>query len=185
MKFLDKVALVLFSNLIFILAVIMCLIVFGWINITTIQNVFSFVTLNQTASNITLGICIVLILLAIKEIFFDPTTKDELVNKEGVLLANGDGKLLISKETLENLVANVVKKFDSAENVESKVILDKENNVTVYLTLYVKSDAIIKDLSINLQTKIKEEVKRASDLEVKEVNIRVKNITPKQEMIQE
>ena len=56
-----------------------------------------------------------------------------------------------------------------------------KNNVKVYVNLIISSDAVIKDLSANLQTKIKEKVKTATDLDVKEVNITVKKVAPKKE----
>ena len=88
---------------------------------------------------------------------------------------------MISKETIENLVNSVALNFQSAEEVATRVELDRENNVKVFVNLTVSSDAIIKDLSSNLQTKIKEKVKTATDLEVKEVNITVKRVSPKEE----
>ena len=83
---------------------------------------------------------------------------------------------MISKETLENLVNSVALNFQSTEDVSTRVELDKENNVKVYINLIVSQDVIIKDLSANLQTKIKEKIKTATDLEVKEVNITVKKV---------
>ena len=89
---------------------------------------------------------------------------------------------MISKETLENLVNSVALNFQSTEDVLTRVELDKENNVKVYINLVVSQDVIIKDLSANLQTKIKEKIKKATDLEVKEVNITVKKVaTPNKE----
>ena len=88
---------------------------------------------------------------------------------------------MISKETIENLVNSVAVNFQSAEEVSTRVELDKENNVNVFVNLIVSSDAVIKDLSANLQSKIKEKVKTATDLEVKQVNITVKKVAPKQE----
>ena len=44
----------------------------------------------------------------------------------------------------------------------------------------VSSNAVIKELSANLQEKIKDKIKKATDLEVKEVNITVKKVAPKQ-----
>ena len=41
-------------------------------------------------------------------------------------------------------------------------------------------NAVIKELSANLQEKIKDKIKKATDLEVKEVNITVKKVAPKQ-----
>lgn len=137
-------------------------------------------------SNILLTLSVVFILLAIKCIFFDSNNKQEMDYKNGILLENSNGKLLITKDTLENLVNSVVKGFESAENVTTRIELDKENNVRVYINLSVKENAIIKELSTNLQNKIKTTIKKTSDLEVKEVNIKVKDIEPvKKEIVQE
>ena len=61
----------------------------------------------------------------------------------------------------------------------------KDNTVQVYVNLNVKENAVIKELSTNLQTKIKETIKKTSDLEVKEVNIKVKNIEPEKEIVED
>ena len=53
----------------------------------------------------------------------------------------------------------------------------------VFVNLSVRENAIIKELSTNLQNKIKETIKKSSDLDVKEVNIKVKNIEPAKEDI--
>ena len=92
------------------------------------------------------------------------------------MLENKDGRLLISRDTIENLVNSVVKGFSQAVDVQTKVLLDLENNVTVYVTLLVKEDSIIKELSSNMQTKIKETIKRSTDLDVSQVNINIKDI---------
>ena len=89
--------------------------------------------------------------------------------------------LVISKSTLEELVNNIVKSFDSAQDVSSKIVLDEEKNLIVYVTLNVKENAVIKELSNNLQTKIKSAIKKTADLEVKEVNISIKDLNSKEE----
>ena len=185
MKFLDSIGLALFSTLILIFSVAMCLMIFGWINIDFIYDVLKQIKYNEVVSNIILGMNIIFILLAIKCIFFESGSKEDTDYKNGILLENSDGKLLITKETIENLVNGVVRGFESAENVTTRVELDKENNVTVYVNLNVKENAVIKELSTNLQTKIKSTIKRASDLEVKEVNIKVKDIEPVKNIVQE
>ena len=52
------------------------------------------------------------------------------------------------------------------------------NNLKIFLNIVVSSDVAIKDLSADLQTKIKEKVKETTDLDVKEVNITVKKVIP-------
>lgn len=184
MKIIEKITLVLFSTLMLIISVIGCLLVFGWMDISFIEELFMQILQNPISSNILLGLNVIFILLAIRCIFFDSSSKQKNEYKNGILLENADGKLLITKETIENLVNSVVKGFDSAEDVTTKIELDKDNTVKVYVNLSVKENAIIKELSTNLQTKIKDTIKKTSDLEVKEVNIKVKNIEPEKEIVE-
>jgi len=179
MKTLEKIGLILFSNIVLILAIILCLIVFEWIEIDTVKYALNILVTNETASKITIGVSIVFMILAIKYIFFGSDSKSE--KTDGILMENDNGKLLISKETLENLVSGIAKGFEGAENISTKVVLDKENNLYIHVTMQVKENAIIKDLSLNLQEKIKEAIKKSSDLDVKAVNIKIKNIAPKKE----
>ena len=181
MKILEKITLIIYSNIMLILSVILCLLIFGWLDIGLVGGMVYKMILGDTSSKILLGLGVIFILLSIKCIFFDSTSKEEIKERQGVLLENESGKLMISKETIENLVNSVALNFQSAEEVTTRVELDKENNVKVYVNLIISSDAIIKDLSANLQTKIKEKIKTATDLDVKEVNITVKKVAPKDE----
>ena len=157
MKILDRIGLALFSSLMLIISIIVCLMIFGWLSVDLVHELVVMAINDSVSSNIMLGLSIAFILLAIKCIFFDSSSKQEMDYKNGILLENSDGKLLITKDTIENLVNSVVKGFDSAENVTTRVELDNENNVTVFVNLSVKENAVIKELSTNLQTKIKDE----------------------------
>lgn len=181
MKFIEKATLVIYSTIMLIVSIILCLLVFGWLDMGLAGNIVKDIIIGATSGKIVLGLSIIFILLSIKCIFFDSSSKEKSTVREGILLENESGKLMISKETLENLVNSVALNFQSAEEVTTKVELDKENNVKVYVNLIVNADAIIKDLSANLQAKIKEKIKVATDLEVKEVNITVKKVAPKQD----
>lgn len=178
MKVIEKITLIIYSNLILIMSIIACLLIFRWIDIDIIQNLVKVLILSETASKIILAISIVFILLSIRCIFFDPTSKKELKDKQGILLENENGKLMISKETIENLVDTITKEHKDAKETSTKVVFDKTNNISVIVNLVVNPNTIIKDLSVELQTKIKEKVKETTDLEVKEVNINIKKVTP-------
>ena len=183
MKAIEKLTLVLFSSIMLVISVLLCLAIFGWIGIEDIGGLMEMALRNDITSKIILAFSIIFILLAIRCIFFDSSAKEKEEYKNGILLENENGKLLITKETIENLVNTVVKGFDSAEDVTTRIELDKENNVRVFVNLGVKENAVIKELSANLQSKIKEAIKKSSDLDVKEVNIKVKNIEPTKDEI--
>ncbi len=184
MKILEKITLIIYSNIMLILSVILCLLIFGWLDIGMAGDIITKIIVGETSSKVLLGVSVIFILLSIKCIFFDTTSREQIKERQGVLLENESGKLMISKETIENLVNSVALNFQSAEEVTTRVELDKENNVKVFVNLVVNEEAVIKDLSTNLQARIKEKVKTATDLEVKEVNITVKKVAPKQQEVE-
>ena len=181
MKFVEKITLIIYSNIMLIISIIACLLVFGWLDVGVVSNMITAAISSDVWSKVILGVGVVFILLSIRCIFFDPTSKEELKEKQGVLLENENGKLMISKETIENLVDSVARDFKNTQDVTTRVELDKDNNVKIFANLTVDSDAVIKDLSANLQNKIKEKVKKSTDLDVKEVNISVKKVAPVEE----
>ena len=177
MKILDKIGLLIFSTIVLILSIIACLLVFGWIDASSIYYAINVAFTDTIITNIILTFSIIFALLALKCIFFPYTEKKVNGIKDGIMLENDDGQLVISKSTLEELVTKVTKGFESAENIDSKIILDQEKKLIVYVTLSVKENAVIKELSTNLQNKIKSAIKKTSDLEVKDVNISIRNLT--------
>lgn len=180
MKIIEKFTLTIYSIIMLIVAILSCLLIFGWLDMGLAGGLLKNVITGETSRNVLLAVNILFILLSIKCIFFNSESKEKSSIREGVLLENENGKLMISKETIENLVNSVALNFQSAQEVITKVELDRENKVKVYVNLTVSSDVIIKDLSSNLQNKIKEKVKTATDLEVNEVNIAVKKVANKE-----
>ena len=144
------------------------------------MSIINNILVGDTSGKIVLGVSVLFILLSIKCIFFDTTSREQIKERQGVLLENESGKLMISKETIENLVNSVAKGFESTEDVATRVELDNQNNVKVYANLTVSANAVIKDLSAKLQTSIKDKVKKATDLDVNEVNITIKKVADKQ-----
>ncbi len=181
MKFFDKFNLVLFSIIILVISLLICILTFGWLDLDFVIDGIKYVFMNSTANNIALGVSIVLILLSIKSIFFNSFSKGGNEAKDGILLENDNGKLLVSKDTVESLTNSVVKSFGSTENSMTKIDVDAENHVKIYITLFVYPDAVIKELSSKLQTSVKQTIKKSLDLDVTEVNIRIKNISVKKE----
>lgn len=183
MKFLDKLGLALFSILILILAILVCLITFGWVDISIITVVLASAISSQNGMYITLGVSIVIALLAIKCLFFPSWDKQggKSDDSEGILLQNESGKLLITKTTINNLVVGVIEGFKEIEDAESEVEINSNNEVYINLSVNVKQGTIIKDISSKLQNDIKSSIKKATDLEINAINIKV-NDTTKEEV---
>lgn len=177
MKFLERFALTIFSTIVLIISIAMLCIMFDFAEMSIITRPISYIMGDIIAFRTALVVITICILLAIKGIFFK--SKKESLGKDGIVLENTSGKLVISKESLENLVASVAKEVPGAEAVSSRTILDKDRNLKVYVTTTVSREVMLKDVSTLLQTKIKDAMKQTADLEVKEVNIRIKNINSK------
>lgn len=176
MKILERIALIIFSIIILILSIISCLVVFDLVELSKISNYLDETIQNEVVARTIVVSSVICILLAIKALFFPSKIKKKEEIKSGILLENKDGRLLISKDTIENLINGVVKSFKDAKETQTKVFLDVDNNITVFISLLVNENAVIKELSSNIQTKIKETVKRNTDLDVSQININIKNL---------
>jgi uncharacterized alkaline shock family protein YloU len=177
MKFLERLSLKLFSIIVFVTSIVLILMVCGIVNPQIVPYMVSKLTDGDVAIRTTVVISGILILLALKSFFSKLKPVDEA--KNGIILENANGKLVISKESLENLIAGVSKSIPGAESVSSKTLVDKDKNLRVYVSATVSSDIMLKEISVELQRKIKEAMKKTADLDVKEVNIKIKNITNK------
>lgn len=177
MKFLERFALTVFSIIVLAMSVVLLGVMFDFWEFSMVARWVSFIEEDIYAFRTALVVCGIFILLAIKGIFFKSKRQD--LAKDGIVLENSSGKLVISKESLENLVSSVSKEIPGADVISSRTVLDKEKNLKVYVVTTVSKDMMLKDVSTELQNKIKDAMKRTADLEVKEVNIKIKNITSK------
>ena len=176
MKFLERFALVIYSYIIILLSVVLSLLVFNWIDFDVVTDMIYALVTGAVSSKITLGVSVVFILLSIKCIFFDERSKEKVKEAQGILLKNENGQLMISKETIDNMVKNAVAGFENVKECNTRIDVNSENQLRITLFLVVNENVVIKELAGNLQTKIKEEVKKVSDLEVQEVNVKVTSL---------
>ena len=176
MKFLERLALIIYSYIVLILAVVLSLLIFNWIDFTTVSDMVKALVTNAVVSKIVLVINVLFILLSVKCIFFDEKSKEKLKESQGILMKNENGQLMISKESINNMVKNAVAEFDVVKECNTKIDVNSENQIKITLYLVVNENVIIKDLASNLQTKVKDEVKQISDLDVEEVNVKIMNL---------
>lgn len=175
MRILEKITLVIYSFIILAIAVVSTLLVFEWVSAELVGETIMKVINGEQSSIILLSVNAIFALLSIKCIFLRKRDKKVVDEEQGILLQNENGKLMISKDTIENLVNTIITQFETVEGATTSITLNAENNLIINLNLTVGENIIIKELSANVQEKIKESVKNALDLEVKEVNIRIKD----------
>ena len=173
MKFLERFTLVIYSLIMLILSVILSLLIFNWMDFGTVTEMVYALITGSVSSKITLGVCVVFVLLSIKCIFFDERSKEIVKEAQGILLKNENGQLMISKDTIDNMVKHAVTGFESVKQCNNKIDVNEENKLNITLFLTVNDNVVIKELASNLQVKIKEDVKKISDLDVQEVNIKI------------
>lgn len=176
MKFLERLALIIYSYIILILAVVLSLLIFNWLDFTIVCNAIKSLLTDNLISKIILGINIIFILLSIKCIFFDEKSKEKLEESQGILLKNENGELMISKQSINNMVKNAVDGFETVKECNTKIYVNSEKQIMITLYLVVNEDVVIKDLATNLQIRVKDEVKKISDLDVEQVNIKIINL---------
>lgn len=175
MKLIDKVIYFIFSTIVLAIVVIVFM---GLLNIGGVNHIFSFIggmpNMNFTQEQMTYIIIvgILLIIMAIKGILFQTKLEE---NKDAIILENSSGKLIISRRTLENLVKDISNSVKGVENSSARVNVEKDTDLIISIDIVVKEGSI-KDITKKLQEDVKIAIKKASDLNVSEVNVNIKNI---------
>ena len=147
MGFLEKLCLKLFSLIIVILTVTVLLVIVGVLEFADITQHFPLITADELNIRISVITCFVLGILATTCLLFG-SKKDD--SGDGIILENTSGKLVISKEGLENMISSVAKEIQGTESITSKTVLDKEHNLRVFVTIVVSRDIMLKEISAEL-----------------------------------
>ncbi len=176
MKLVDKVIYFIFSVIILAIVVVMFTVI---LNIGIVVNpVFNFISnipnmsFTQEQMTYIVIIEILLFVMAIKGILFQSKLEE---NKDAIILENNSGKLIISRKTLENLVKDISNEVQGVENSVARVNVSKDTELIISIDIVVKEGSI-KDITKKLQEDVKIAIKKASDLNVAEVNVNIKNI---------
>ena len=174
MKLIDRIIYFIFSSIIFI---IIALAIMGLYDVEFAKNIIiNLVGYLRDFSAMNMGtiliISVIIEIMAIKGMFFQ-SGKEE--RRDAIILENSSGKLIISRKTLENLVKDIANNVDGVENAIAKVMVEKDTDLAILIDIVVKEGSI-KDITKKLQEEVKMSIKKASDLNVSEVNVNIKNI---------
>ena len=177
MTLFQKIVSVTFASIVLFISVVSMLTLSGILAPDLGSNMMEDILEGEFWSKVFFAVFAILAIFAIKEIAFGEKVSRE--GREGLILENESGKLIISKESLESLVAGVGKEIEGVDSISSRTFIDDEKNVVVEANIGVGREVALKDISAELQRKVKEALKQTADLEVKYVNIKIKNISNK------
>lgn len=178
MKFLDRLILKLFSLIMLVVCTFVVLYIVGIVPIESVENELAKLTdVSENTIKIILVVDAIFALLSLKGLFF--TARPEVTGRRGIVLENSKGKLVISKESLDNIISSTVREVTGAESVSSKTVLDKNRNLIVYVSILVRNGVAFKEVSVEIQNKIAEALKATADLDVKSVHVEIRNVSSK------
>ena len=181
MKILEKFVLILYSFLVLVISVVLCLVIFKIIDIETINNCIKYMLEDSTILITVLASSIVCILLSIRCLFFRKRKEIKKSDATDILLENESGRLLISKRAIENAVKNVVNNaVKDTKDCTVIVDIDPANYLSVYVSILLNNNLKIRDMTLDLQLKIKSQIKDDFDLDVKQVNIKIDSVEEKE-----
>lgn len=174
MKLIDRIIYFMFSSIIFI---IIALAIMGLYDVEFAKNIIiNLVGYLRDFSAMNMGtiliISVIIEIMAIKGMFFQSGKEEK---RDAIILENSSGKLIISRKTLENLVKDIANNVNGVENAIAKVMVEKDTDLAILIDIVVKEGSI-KDITKKLQEEVKMSIKKASDLNVSEVNVNIKNI---------
>ena len=176
MRMMERFSIIVFSIIVLILSAFTILVSIEIVSIDVFENIIE--VLNE---NVVLTICIsiLLCLWSIANIFLKSDSKSE--NSNGVLMENENGSLLITKESISNLVESVIKKNQEIKDSNVKIEFDSNRDVVINVIAVLKENVVIKNTSSKLQENIKLTVKKTTDLDVSSVNLKIKNVEQEKE----
>lgn len=182
MKLIDKFNLKIFSFVLLIISILTILVCLNVINIENVSMGLYKMVGNKNVEYVVMGLSGLISIMSLKSLFFTNNNieKEQEDDTNGILLQNGNGKLLITVDTISSLAEAVISGFDGINTAEVNVSITDDNEVLLNLIIDVKSNIVIKDITSELQTKLKKGIKSATDLELKEVNVIVRNVEPEE-----
>lgn len=171
MRLVERFSIIVFSVLVLVLACFTMFVTTEIVSVTVFEDIFGFLSANVAY---TVCVCVIFALWSIANIFLKTDSKNQ--NSNGILLKNENGSLLITKDSISNLVGAVLKKNTDIKEESVKIDFDLDKNIIINIVVSVKDGAVIKDASAKLQESIKLVIKKATDLEVKAINIKIKSV---------
>lgn len=182
MRALDRLISFIFSVIMLVLSVILILVGIGVVDsqmIIDMLNQYVFVK-DMISANIFNPLTItgiVLLLLSLKTTVFLSLFK--VKDKKPILVKTQNGEVEIAQETITNTVVNVGLSFENIKDVQAHMV-EKRKGVAIFAVISLFVNSNLREITEEMQRRVKEVVKATTGVDVIDVNIKVKNVEQKQ-----
>lgn len=171
MKGFEKFILIIFSIIIIILSVCFILASTEMIELTKIINKGLELAVANKIPSLVIGA--ILTLFALVGLFSSSDNKDEL--RTGLAIKTEKGTVYITKDTFESIIVSVTKNYPELKNVKVDIKVG-ESGVIANVYTMILPDTVVPTLTAKLQDSIKASILKQTTVEIKEVNIKIKEV---------
>ena len=176
MKIIDRLVLAIFSLLLAIYSLFIILIPFNINGIFSIENIMYLIT-SMEANYYYTVVGVILLVVSISFLFSGIIKNKEYDEKSFLVMRNEYGEIIIYSHTIVGLVQNVVDKFSGINNIKTYVRLS-EGQVEVEMNGEVMPEINIPEVTKDLQALVKTHIENATGAQVKEIKVKINNVTP-------
>lgn len=171
MKDFQRVILVIFS---FIGVALAVCILFASTNIMNMPDMVLKAN-NYLVNHKSVGIVIGAIMAILGLIGIFATTDSQEEKKGGIAIKSESGTVYITKDTFENIVLGVTKKYVELKNVKVDVLMSEEGlEANIYTSIL--PDTVVPTLTAKVQENVKSSVLKQTTVEMKDVNVKIRGV---------
>ncbi|MEG0221040.1 MAG: alkaline shock response membrane anchor protein AmaP [Clostridia bacterium] len=172
MKLVNDFSLIIYSFFELSISIILIMMINGVVSTDIARELINSINSLENGSIIYTVVFTLIALLSIVSIF---STESEEDSKRGMAMEYEAGKVLLTKETFENIALSVVKKYGALKASKTSVKITQEGLIVNIYTLVIP-DTVVSDLTIKVQKDIKETIAKLTTVKVQSVNIKVKGV---------
>ncbi len=178
MSLFDRIVLTLYMFILTLVSVVMIIFPFNVISFISSQEMKNYIDLakgNYWVSIIGLAFLLVSIKFLLSGVKINKREKY-------ITRTTEHGELRISTRTIEGLASTVIESFEKIKDVETKVDIFQEG-IIINIKGLVYPDSNIPEITVSIQSKVKEHVENCTGLKVREIKVQINNITTPKNMI--
>ncbi len=177
MRILDKFISFVFSIVIIVLAMTVILVSVNAVNYAVVEGLLTNYVFNDLYKMTVILISVLFVLAGLKVTVFSSTLSTG--GKKNIYVNTPNGKIQIAQETIEGIAQNVISNYSEVKDVKAAMTKAKKG-INLYMGLLVYENTNITNIVTRIQDEVKEQIESTTGVHVYNVDVKVRNVVPKQ-----